>query len=88
VWRWLTFLLAIVGVALGIVIGLLNPMPITLDLGLARWSAPTGGLVLLVFGAGLVAGFGLGCLWMIARRGARSRSRSKSAPAQKSPANG
>lgn len=67
--RWLFALIVLAGVALGLILGVLNADPVTLDLGVIRWTASLGAIVAAATGAGLLFGIVLGGL--AARSGAR-----------------
>nr|WP_240956300.1 lipopolysaccharide assembly protein LapA domain-containing protein [Wenzhouxiangella sp. XN79A] len=70
--RWLFALIVLAGVALGLVLGVLNADPVTLDLGLVRWTTSLGAVVAAASGAGLLVGLLLGGL--VVRTGRRRAS--------------
>lgn len=70
--RWSLALIVLAGVALGLVLGVLNADTVTLDLGLVRWEASLGAIVAAATGIGLLTGLLLGGL--IVRIGRRRRS--------------
>ncbi|MEE4639401.1 MAG: hypothetical protein V2J42_11755 [Wenzhouxiangella sp.] len=72
-YRWLLLLAVLLAAGLGLVIGVLNPVSVTLDLALFSPSLPLGGLVLLVFASGTV--FGLLLFWLMFDLPARVRRR-------------
>ncbi|NDY95406.1 LapA family protein [Wenzhouxiangella limi] len=72
-YRWLLLLAVLVAALLGLAIGVLNPDPVALDLGLVQPSLPLGGLVLIVFAAGTVCGLLL--FWLMFDLPARVRRR-------------
>ena len=69
--RWLFALIVVAGVALGLLLGVLNADPVTLDLGAFRWTASLGAVVAASTGAGLLIGLLLGGL---VSRGGRKRA--------------
>ena len=54
--RLIRFLLAIVFLAVGLVVGALNPQPVVLDLGFSAWHATLGVSVLVALLVGVVVG--------------------------------
>ena len=54
--RLIRFLLAIVFLAVGLVVGALNPQPVVLDLGFGAWRATLGVSVLVALLVGVVVG--------------------------------
>ncbi|MFP4207757.1 MAG: hypothetical protein ACLFSC_03800 [Wenzhouxiangella sp.] len=72
-YRWLLLLAVLLAAAVGLAIGVLNPDPVELDLMLAAPMLPLGGLVLLVFAAGLLCG--LLIFWLMFDLPARLRRR-------------
>lgn len=76
-WRWLLGIAVILGAVVGILLGALNPEPVTLKLVFIQWSASLGAIVALSACAGLVAGFVFAAMLTLFRR--RSR---RAAPAQ------
>lgn len=87
-WRWLLALVVVVGIALGILFGVLNPDPVSLDLVFVTWNSTLGAVVTIAFALGAA----IGCTAMallrllrrpgLARRAARpgSSGRSKGHP--------
>ena len=73
-YRWLLLLAVVLAAGVGLAVGVLNPAPVTLDLGLARPALPLGGLVLLIFAAGTLCGLLL--YWLMFDLPARLRRRS------------
>ncbi len=63
-WRWLLALVLLAGIASGVIFGVLNPDPVTLDLAAFNWTATLGTIVTLAFGAGVL----VGCLAMVLLR--------------------
>jgi len=55
-WRWLLGIALLVGIALGVVFGALNPETVTLNLLALEWTATLGTIVTLAFCAGAVVG--------------------------------
>ncbi len=72
-YRWLLLLAIVLAAGLGLAIGVLNPDPVALDLGLIEPALPLGGLVLIVFAAGTVCGLLL--FWLMFDLPARVRRR-------------
>ena len=70
-WRWLLALAVISGAVIGVFLGALNPDRVTVELAFIRWTASLGSVVALSACAGLVAGFTLAMVFMMARRRAR-----------------
>ena len=70
-WRWLLGLALILGAVIGIVLGALNPEPVTLELVFIQWSASLGAIVALSACAGLVLGFAFASALMLFRRRSR-----------------
>lgn len=60
--RWGLALIILLGLALGLALGVLNADPVTLDLGLLRWTASLGAVVAATAGLGLLLGLLLGAL--------------------------
>ncbi len=54
--RLIRLLLAILFLAVGLTIGVLNPQPVVLDLGFAAWRSTLGVSVLVALLAGVVVG--------------------------------
>lgn len=84
--RWLFALIVLAGVALGLVLGVLNADPVTLDLGMMRWTASLGAVVAAAGGGGLLAGLLLGAVavrW--GRRAPSGRTRTGALRANPSP---
>ena len=79
--RWLLILLVLAAAVAGLLIGVLNAEPASLDLLVAEVTLPLGGLVLLALGAGLVAGLILAWLLFYLpgrfRRSIRTRKQEK-----------
>lgn len=79
--RWLLILLVLLSAIVGLLVGVLNATPATLDLLAVELTLPLGGLVLLAFAAGLLGGLVLA--WLLyylpgrIRRSSRSRNRNK-----------
>lgn len=61
--RWILLLSTLLAAGLGLAIGVLNPDPVQLDLGLLEPELPLGGLVLTVFAFGVIAGLFL--FWLM-----------------------
>lgn len=62
-YRWL-FLFAVFLAALGgLIIGVLNPDPVTLELAVVTPTFPLGAMILVAFGAGVIVGLLL--FWML-----------------------
>lgn len=72
-YRWFLLLAVLLAAGLGLAIGVLNPTPVVLDLGLVQPALPLGGLVLVVFAAGAVCGLLL--FWLMFDLPARVRRR-------------
>lgn len=79
--RWLLILLVLLAAVAGLVVGVLNADPVSLDLIAIQVSLPLGALVLLALALGLVIGLVLAWLLFILpgrlRRSNRSRSNHK-----------
>jgi len=60
--RWALGLLLIMATIAGLILGVLNPDPVTLDLGFSQLSLSLGALMALAIGLGLVFGLILGPL--------------------------
>lgn len=72
-WRWLLGLAVILGAAVGIVLGALNPDQVTLELVFIQWTASLGAVVALSACVGLVLGFAFaGSLMLLRRRPRRT----------------
>lgn len=82
-YRWLLILLVLLAAVAGLLIGVLNGSPATLDLLLIELTLPLGGLVLLALGAGVLGGLILAWLLFFLpgrlRRSLRSRKNGKGA---------
>lgn len=80
-YRWFLIVLVLVAAVAGLVIGVLNAEPVSLDLLVADLAMPLGGLVLLAMGLGLLAGLLLAWLLFFLpgrlQRSIRSRKREK-----------
>ncbi len=61
-YRWLLILLVLLAAIAGLIIGVLNGSPVTLDLLFVEFSLPLGGLVLLALAAGILGGLVLAWL--------------------------
>ncbi|MEE4302856.1 MAG: lipopolysaccharide assembly protein LapA domain-containing protein [Wenzhouxiangella sp.] len=61
-YRWLLILLVLVAAVAGLVVGVLNGSPATLDLLVTDLTLPLGGLVLLALAAGVLCGLALSWL--------------------------
>jgi uncharacterized integral membrane protein len=76
--RWFLILLVLAAAVAGLVVGVLNGEPVTLDLLFTEFSLPLGGLVLLTLVVGLLGGLALA--WLLyflpgrLKRTARGRS--------------
>ncbi len=55
-YRWFLLIAVLIAAGAGLAIGVLNPQPVVLDLAAIAPELPLGGLVLLVFAAGVVIG--------------------------------
>ncbi|NBB93108.1 MAG: DUF1049 domain-containing protein [Gammaproteobacteria bacterium] len=76
--RWLLILLTLAAAVFGLALGVLNADPVTLDLIAGSISLPLGGLVLLAFVTGLLAGVVLAWLLFIVPGRFIRRSRASS----------
>jgi len=83
-WRWLLAVAVILGAAAGILLGALNPNPVTLELVFFQWSASLGAIVALSACAGLVLGFVLTATLMLFRRGSGRHAPARTPEASKS----
>jgi len=84
-WRWLLGLALVLGALTGIVLGALNPDPVTLELAFMQWSASLGAVVALAACSGLVLGFAAAMLLLAFRRRPPRGTSVKSSEASKSP---
>lgn len=84
-WRWLLGLALVAGIAIGIVLGALNPDTVTLDLALVEWSASIGAIVALSVCAGIVIGFVFAAVLLAFRRPARRGAPARSSDAARGP---
>ncbi|MGY6554900.1 MAG: hypothetical protein ACXIUM_10300 [Wenzhouxiangella sp.] len=62
-YRWFLILAVFLAAAAGLLIGVLNPDPVTLELAIFAPTLPKGALVVAVFGAGVLAGLLL--FWLL-----------------------
>lgn len=69
--RWILLLAVFVAAMLGLLVGVLNPEPVTLDLAIWTPSLPLGAMLLLVFGTGILIGLLL--FWLLFALPARLR---------------
>lgn len=74
-YRWVLLLSVLVAAGLGLVVGVLNPDPVSLDLALVEPELPLGGLVLSVFALGVV--LGLLVFWLMFDLPARLRGKTR-----------
>lgn len=72
-YRWLLLLAVLIAALGGLAIGVLNPEPVVLELAVFAPALPLGGLVMLVFAAGVVAGMLI--FWLLFDLPARIRRR-------------
>lgn len=72
-YRWLLLFAVLIAALAGLAIGVLNPDPVALQLAVFAPELPLGGLVLLVFASGVIAGLLL--YWMLFDLPARIRRR-------------
>ena len=84
-WRWLIGLALILGALTGIVLGALNPEPVTLELVFVQWTASLGAVFALSCCMGLVAGFLAASGLLGFRRPVRRRQSAQSSEAGPSP---
>lgn len=70
-WRWLLGLAILAGVATGVVLGALNPDPVTLRLAIFEWTATLGAVVAASAGAGFLLGLLMAAVLMAFRRKSR-----------------
>jgi len=79
--RWLLIFLVLVAAVAGLVVGVLNAAPASLDLMVAEVTMPLGGLVLLAFATGVLVGLVLAWLLFLLparmQRSSTSRNRNK-----------
>ncbi|RFF30911.1 lipopolysaccharide assembly protein LapA domain-containing protein [Wenzhouxiangella sediminis] len=82
-YRWLLILLVLLAAIAGLVVGVLNGSPATLDLLLTELTLPLGGLVLLALAVGVLCGLALSWLLFFLpgrlKRRIRSRRHGKGA---------
>ena len=83
-WRWLLGLAILAGALFGIVLGALNPDPVTLKLIFIEWTASLGAAIALSAGVGLALGFGLAVVLMMFRRPAGRRKTERTPEASQS----
>jgi len=83
-WRWLLGLAVILGAVFGIILGALNPDPVTLELVFIQWTASLGTVVALSVCAGLVLGFAFAAMLTLFRRRSRRTAPERSPEASKS----
>ena len=76
--RWVLGLIVLMASIAGLVLGVLNPDPATLDLGFVEISLSLGALIALAVATGLVLGLLLGAL-IYPRKKHRASASSKSA---------
>lgn len=81
-WRWLLGLAIVAGAAIGVLLGALNPDPVTLNLVFFKPTAALGALVVLSACAGLIIGFVSAAAVMMFRR--RSRREKPARPSEAS----
>lgn len=72
-YRWFLILAVFLAAAAGLLIGVLNPDPVTLELAIFEPTLPMGALVVAVFGIGVVAGMLV--FWLLFALPARWRKR-------------
>lgn len=75
-YRWLLILLLLLAAVAGLVVGVLNGNPATLDLLFVELTLPLGGLVLLALAAGVLGGLVLA--WLLFFLPARLKRRIRS----------
>lgn len=63
--RWLLLLLVLAAVVVGLVVGVLNPHPVTVDLALVQFSMPQGALLLVALGLGVLLGLVLALVMFV-----------------------
>ena len=71
--RWLLLFAVLAASIFGLVVGVLNPSSVVLDLAVIQPQLPLGGLVLIVFSAGVICGLFL--FWLMFDLPARLRRR-------------
>ncbi len=79
-YRWLLLLAVFLAAVCGLIVGVLNPDPVTLELALIAPTYPLGALMLAAFGAGVIVGLVL--FWLLFDLPARLRRRLKAKDAQ------
>lgn len=67
-WRWLLGLAIVAGALFGVILGALNPDPVTLELVFLEWTASLGAVIALSAGVGLALGFALAVVLLMFRR--------------------
>lgn len=87
-WRWLLGLAVVAGILTGIVLGALNPDPVTLELVFLEWTASLGAVVAVSVCTGLVVGFAFATGLVLFSRRSRRDEPAGSARAGKSLADG
>ena len=84
-WRWLIGLALIPGALTGVILGALNPEPVTLELAFVQWTASLGAVVALSCCTGLVVGFLAASGLLVFGRPVRRRKSAQSSEAGASP---
>lgn len=87
-WRWLLGLAIVAGAVAGVLLGALNPEPVTLDLAIVEWTASLGAIIALAVGTGLVLGFLFALMLNMFRRRSHRSVAPGSSEAGKSLSNG
>jgi uncharacterized integral membrane protein len=83
-WRWLIGLALILGALAGLLLGALNPEPVTLKLAFVQWDASLGAVVALSSCVGLVLGFLVATILLGLRRRPHRGQSKQSSEARKS----
>ena len=74
-YRWLLLFAVFLAALCGLVVGVLNPDPVTLELGLMAPTFPLGAMMLVTFSAGVIVGLLL--FWVLFDLPARVKRRMK-----------
>lgn len=79
-YRWFLILVVFLAAAAGLLIGVLNPDPVTLELAVFSPTLPVGALLVAVFGVGMGVGMLVFCLFFTLPARWQRRQRRESRP--------